>query len=145
MSDFEPNFFDNPSNLESKFLHRFRFRINLFNTRKVWIENFTMRQILKENFFVENRKILKNLLSRDQVLWVILHRENEKIGFLALSRKSWFWYFLWKKYILSTKSLLASSHFESSFSKHVTFWTNTFEHVIFGANILNFANTLIEK
>ena len=63
VSDIESTF-NNSSNSESKFLWRVRYLIDFFYTCEIWIDYFTMHQMLQEIFLWKLKDFWKNLLSK---------------------------------------------------------------------------------
>ena len=142
MSDFESTF-NNSSNLESKFLWRVRFLIDLFCTCEIWIDYFTMHQMLQENF-CGNSKFSEKTCPRKKVS--LSHLTPWK-------RQSWH-FRAFSHIVILIKFCEKSTFFQSIFSSSfpVCFkFLKTCENLdqdiysyIFCSNILELVKTLIE-
>ena len=144
MSYFELTF-NSSLDLESKFLKRVRFRINLFNTRQNLNRKNYKALDFEGKIFVENQQFLKSCSQKNNLFLSFYTVKATKLAlscFLASLDSD---YFLWNGVHFLDQIFRAAWHFESSFWKHVRFWTMMFEHVVFWANILKIANTLIEN
>ena len=117
MPDIEPKFFDSPPNLQSKFLERVRFRINLFNTRKNWIRIFTMCLILWMKICSGKSKFFEKLASKKSI----------SLGHLTpWKRESWHFRAFSQIFIL-INFYEKGTYFQSNFSSSLTIWYKFFK------------------